>query len=418
MKNLVISNGSLLKALQFARLIAKQTGGRIATMSDIALNRTKTEPDSNVAWNSWLIPATMLFFGEYNGKKLMVVAHHFGPLTTDGRLLEWSGSGEKDPGSTREKYGFPGCPKITQKEFNSLVGGEYGEVKVIDFEEYCLLHKKNLGDSHITIDAAVKDPLLEALLSNDFESYKEFLETCFKLSEKNAVKKRKDAGAAEKIIELGLRDRYGWNMFSDHKEDSFPEQPTAFLFTFGRPSFWGNHDLSVSTEFRVTMDLNYSRVMVFNDENEDAIELKYNPNLHWKQCLVPTEEEFNEPFFSLVGEEELFVEYPKSKDGAWMDTGERMFPILELKKIGQPTTFTTHDCLFFLKYHIDEVKKLAPEGANSYSIIGDVEGRDTVKVPIQFYYAVPITEKRILKSEEVMGNLDLLLEINEVLIPV
>ncbi len=78
---------------------------------------------------------------------------------------------------------------------------------------------------------------------------------------------------------------------------------------------------------------------------------------------------------------------------------------------------TTDNCLFFLKYHIDEVCKLAPKGANAYHIIGEVQGRDTVTVPIQFYQVTPLTEKRILRNQEVMDNLDLLLEINNVLIP-
>jgi len=41
--NFLISNDSFLKALEFAQAIAKQTGGRVATMADIAVMRTKKE---------------------------------------------------------------------------------------------------------------------------------------------------------------------------------------------------------------------------------------------------------------------------------------------------------------------------------------------------------------------------------------
>ncbi len=284
-----------------------------------------------------------------------------------------------------------------------------------------LFTKKHLEGSHINIDNASQDELLEAILSNNTEDYKLFLDKCHQISKKFAEDENKEEGAAEKILELSIEDRYGcglWNPY--HETVTFPEVPIAFTLLFQRPSFYGNHDLSVSTELHSSESLDYAQFIVLNDENEDIVNLKFNPAKDWKECMVLNEEIFDETFFSLVGSDDskkLFVEYQKPKDGSYMDTGEQMFPLSKVKKIGGPTTFKTDNCLFFLKYHIDEVRKIAPKGANAYLIIGDVQGRDNVTVPIQFYHAVPITKQRILRSKEVMDNLNLLLGINNILIP-
>ena len=222
-------------------------------------------------------------------------------------------------------------------------------------------------------------------------------------------------------LSAGIEDQYGWTLFMNedgHVKNIFPENPLAFMFLFQRPNRWGNHDLSVSTELHVQDDLGYAQFIVLNDENEDTIRLEYVPEKQWKKCLVPAEEKFNNDFFSLTGDKKLFVEYPKPIDGSYMDTGEIMFPLSNVKKVGEPTTFTTDNCRFFLKYHIDEVRKVAPVGANAYKICGDVSPGDLVEVPVQFYTVTPITDKRILKRGEVMDNLDLLLEINNVMLTV
>jgi hypothetical protein len=417
MKNFLISNDSFLKALLFAQKIAKQTGGKIATMSDLAKMRTKSNFDS-LTWHSWVAPLSMLFFGVYRGKRIIVVAHHLGPLITDERLKEWEKSGEKDKGNNREKYGAAGCPKITQDEFDKLVEGTYGDVIVLEFDHYFTNFKEHLYGGHLSIDMIVTDPLLKALLSDNAEEYQKFLDRCLDVSEKNAKEKNKEAGSGKKILELGIKDRYGCGLFNPHsKEINFPKTPIALMLTLGRPSFWGNHDLSVSTEVRTHERLDYSQFVVLNDLDEELIKLKVNIEMNWQKCLVPNEKEFDTSFFSLCGGSKLFAEYPKKIDGAYIDTGKHMFPLIGLDTIGEPTYFQTDDCDFFLRYHINEVKKISPKGANAYAIIGDVQGRGNVTVPIQFYYAKPMTDKRIMTPEEVMDNLELLLEINNVLLP-
>jgi hypothetical protein len=384
-------------------------------MSDLAALRVAHDMNRSIIWNRWFLSSTTIYFGVYKEKRLIVIADHFGPLITDERFLEWEQSGEKDKGSTREMYGIEGCPKITQEEFNNLVEKKYGDVTLIDFDDYMINHNSLYG-KHITVSDALADPVLEKLLGHDRQSYEKFIEKCFSISEKNAQEQRKDAGAAEKILELSVEDRYGWDIFSLYKKENlkFPTIPIALLLTLGTPSFYGNNELSVSTEIHTMESLNYSQLVVLNDKKKPTVIVEYNPKKQWKECLTTNKEEFKETFFSLEGDEELFVEYPKKTDGSYMDTGEIMFPLSDIEEIGEPTFFETNDCRFFLKYHIDEVRKVAPTGANAYHITGEVSPGEKVQVPVQFYKVTPITEKRILRKKEVMNNLNLLLEINNI----
>jgi hypothetical protein len=421
MKNFLVSNEGFLKAFASAQQLAKKTNGRIATMADLAVLRTKTGIN-DLLWNMWAMTATTIYFGSYKGERLIVVAHHFGPLTTEERVIAWTSSGEFKKGDDRQVSGLKGCPTITQNEFDKLVEGAYGEVKTIKFDEYYPVHKEELTGYEIKVDRAAQDPLLEALLGRDRASYEAYLQKCFSISKDYAREERKEEGAEEKILQLSIEDMYGASIFNIYnKTVEFPETPIAFMMLFQRPNRYGNRDLSISTELHTEESIKgYQQFIVLNDEEDGLVRIGFNVQKHWKKCLVPNIEEFKETFFSLTGGidgKTLFVEYPKSTDGAWMDTGECMFPVSDVVAIGDPTTFTTKDCMFFLKYHIDEVRKLAPKGANAYTITGDVQGRDTVTVPIQFYSVTPLTEKRVLREEEVMDNLNLLLEINNILIP-
>ena len=420
MKNFLISNEGFLKAFASAQQLARKTGGRIATMADMAVLRTKTDTNDSF-WNIWALTATTLYFGSYKGERLIVIAHHFGPLTSDERIVGWASSGEFKEGDTRQVGGIKGCRTITQEEFNNLVEGMYGEVKTIKFDEYQPLHKEELNGSQINIDRATEDPLLEALLGRDRASYEAYLQQCFSIAKDYAKEQHKEEGAEKKILQLSIEDMYGWSLFNSYSETiGFPETPIAFMMLFQRPSRYANHDLSISTELHVEESIKgYQQFIVLNDEEDGLVEIGFNVQKHWKKCTVPNTKEFKETFFSLTGGngKALFVEYPKSTDGAYMDTGASMFPVSDVVAIGEPTTFTTDNCMFFLKYHIDEVRKLAPEGANAYKIIGDVQGRGTVTIPIQFYSVIPLTDHRILHEKEVMDNLELLLEINNILTP-
>lgn len=408
MKNLAFIQKKTTASLVFALEVAEKLKVRVATLPDLIKLRINNEEDSLV-WNRWITPLTTLYFGVYQGKRIIVVAHHLGPLSTEDRLLVWADSGTKDEQGGRKKYGHEGLPKITKQEFCDLVEGKYGEVKVIDFEAYRSGFQSHLSGDHIIISDALIDPVLQALFGPEMEK---FIEKHSQISSAHAKAKGKDEHAEKKILELEIKDPYGWNIFLD-SESSFPEdEPVALFLTLGNPSYWGNHDLSVSTSIRVSDDLGYARFVVLNDESEDILDIDFNPWECWEKCLVDSSGPVPD-LFVLEGEDDnYFTQYPKNGDR--MDTRELMFKVEHFEKIGDPTFFETPDCLFFLRYHIDEVKAIAPPEANAYIVCGDVAPGKKVKVPVQFFKVQVNTKKRILRPKEVMRNLPLLLEVNGV----
>lgn len=405
MKNLGFIQKNFIDSLFFALEVAAKMKARVATFPDLIKLRINQAEDSLV-WNRWITPFSTIYFGVYKGKKLIVVAHHLGPLTTKERILEWADSGTKDDSGGCNKYGHEGLPKITELEFSHLVEGGYGEVKTIDFEIYRSSFLSHLGGEHIFASDALIDPVLQAIIGPEIN---EFVEKHLALSTACAINKGKDLHAEKKILEFEIKDQYGWNLFQC-SQSSFPEdKPVALFLTLGRPSNWGNRELSMSTSIRGQEDLGCGRFVVLNDENDDMIDIDFNPRVHWEKCLV----DYSGPvadFFALSKDEnKYFTQYPKN--GNVMDTGEIMFKVESIKKIGRPTFFETTDCLFFLKYHIDEVKAIAPSGANAYIITDTVGPGEKVKVPVQFFKVKVDPSRRILRSKEVEANLPLLLKV-------
>jgi len=412
MKNLFFYQQNLCDALSFAQEVAKQIKGKIATLPDLISLRASSNL-GDLIWERWITPLTTIYFGIYKGKKLIVVAHHLGPLNTKERIEKWSKSGSNDKGSTRLAYGEKGLPKITYEEFKNLVEGNYGEVSVLDFEEYWF---KNLDytllGNHIEKDYALEDVLLNALCGKDFKA---FVKKHFEISSKYALEKHKEPGSEQKILELKIKDVYGWPLFTENHYD-FPKKGALALFlTLGRPSFWGNRDLSISTPIIMHDDLGSARFLVINNPKDKFVEIEYSPGKHYEKCLVKSYELISEgSCLTLMRENgNLFVEYPK--EGARMDTGEIKFLVTNSKKIGKPTFFKTRiNHSPFLRYSIDEVREVMPPSANAYEIIGGVDPGDIVQVPVQFYHVEVDTSQRILRREEVMCNLPILLEINNI----
>lgn len=407
MKNLaLISDGGVVSSLKASQLLAKFSNGKVASLADLITLRSNTKTTASV-WNTWFYTTTLLCYGYYQQKKVFVVSQHLGPLRNEKKLIRWQKSGDRDTVGGRYKYGSPGLPKISQKEFNKLVEGKYGAVTVIDFYEYYREYSKHLNGDRMLRMAARRDPLWSALLGPSAEK---FIDVHVKASEEYARTEKKDRGAEKLIFKLDLRDHYGWNPLCDEGLKDFPtDNAVALLMSLGSIQGAWNRDYSLMTEIGVNLNLqgSLSKFAVLRDATMDIETVDYDPVKHWKQYLIENKPSGLDGFYVLTSRaKQLFSEYPKV--GNRMDTGEIMHPVVGYEKIKGPNHFVTTDCHFFLKYDIEEVKAIAPEGANAYEIIGDVRPGDRVKVPVQFYKVTLDTTKRVLRRKEVMKNLPLL----------
>ena len=416
MKKLSMYNENDLSAFTMALgLIEKNPLRRLATLEDLI----EVRATSDESWNRWYTTASTFWLGTSSqGEWLLVIAHHLGPLTTVERFEQWRKSGWNDEGSGRLAYGWKGSLKIEQKEFEKLLKGEYGEVSVFPVGQH--VEDMEVILSHSPKLSAVKEnPILKALLGRSGDK---FLDKHFQISSARAKEERKQAGAEEKIIRMEIRDHCGCDMFFTWEEDwvnlaiernQWPEQPIGGPIVLQAADYWGNNDLSVSTTISCRPEKGGVKFVILTEqEGEGIYAIEADPLLDLKKCSVPDTSKAP-TFVSLrMKKGKFFVEYPKEGNG--MDTGLPKHEVLSIEPIGEETSFQTDECLFFLRYGIKEVKKVAPPEANAYLITGSVSPGKVVNVPVQFYKVTFDSSKRILTPTELYNNFDLLCEINGV----
>lgn len=414
MENYSFIQKNLFESLFFAQEVARKLNTRVANFHDLVNLRINQDPSNSLAWNRWYTPFATIYLGRRDGRRLIAVAQHLGPLGNRERFEQWAESGERDDDSgNRHKYGSAGLPKISQQEFADLLDGKYGEVDTLDFEEYYAKYGTHIQMSQIDFLKAGEDPLLKLLFGDQSAA---FLQKHFQISRDYAKEKNKESGAENKILEIGIRDRYGWPLFGSQKVDFPDNEPVALFLTLNRAACYSNHDLSVATEIRTMEDAGMANFVVLGDEKKDVTPVSYSQEKHWINCLVDNEEEVPDFFVLMEMGEKLFSQYPK--EGEQMDSGQPMFEVLEYEKIGDATSFKTKlngSC--YLLYDIQEAIAVAPEGANAYIIDGEIAGGQIATVPVQFFKVKVNSQKRILRSQEVASALALLLKINRIELP-
>ncbi len=270
MKNLSFIQKNFFDSLFYAQEVAKRLNTRVANFHDLIELRINQDFDTSFIWNHWFTPLATLYLGKYNGKRLIVIAQHLGPINNKERFLQWADSGKRKEGSGNKQNGSAGLPKISQQEFSDLIEGKYGEVSILDFAEYYRKHGSNIQCSFIPYIKACEDPLLKALFGPKF---KLFLDKHFQISFDNTQNKNKLEEAAHKILEFGICDQYGFWLFDSYGIDFPDDQPVALFLSLGRLTSYGRHDLSMVTEIRTQEDPGYARFVVLNDKNDDVFEM-------------------------------------------------------------------------------------------------------------------------------------------------
>lgn len=400
MKNYAIHIKNLCSAFLCITQIAEELKGKVATLMDITSIRAH-DLVSGFSWNAPLTPHSTLAFGKHNGKRLIVVAHHRGPLTSKRRMLEWAAS-------VSEKTGSDGLPSISRTEFLNLINGNYGPVSVIPFDEYRDAFPSHLFGEPIEYQDATRDPLLAALFGPDG---RQFLDKHYAVSTDYALKSKKSKDVGEKILRLEIKDRFGVNLFSE-KQCDFPDEPTILFLRFGSITKYAGHGLGIMTTIETVHDLSQSTVVVCNNTKEKIVELSIDPLDEIGDGLIANRKSIPISFFALMRKKEkLFTQYPKEKT---IDTNEPMYLVRTHEKIGDLVNFVIHThCSPFPRYRLEEVIRIAPEGANAYELCGEPKqvGADLV-VPIQFFNIAVTTKFRIPRKEEVLNRPFLLLWIN------
>lgn len=410
--------------------------GHIATLPDI-INARLENPEINTApWQHYFTTTSAEYVGySPSGELVLIVAHGVGPLSTLAGI-EQAYAWEYRDQSRRRRGG-----RITQEEFLDLYNGEYGRVEVVPLAPILERYKYPFIEI-LQLSQCLNEPLFQARLGADWQRYLEL----------HAANAR--SWHAEQSL-FDEEDRYGlpnWAAQQEHRR--LFHQATAFglldpyILKLGDASCSYKHCLpedgfafahlltisQLSNSTHLDGGVLYQSLLstvschdwidgtrfvavrgeVLSNIHPGVSSWRDTVTNHWQQLLAPVQEVAEFEFGRLIElGSEWFTHY--SKEGNAMDSGEPEYKVLEMEELFDgPETFTTTTGAYigFFKYEMNEVRKIAPAGANAYSFPGEIElGGAGHITPIRFYRVVVDTTRRLPHKEEVENNPALLISL-------
>lgn len=432
----------LVAAWKHATRFAGESG-RIATLPDIINARLATEPGAT-PWETYFTTMSAEYFGiSRGGSRILIIAHGVGPMATlDGILNAYRYEfGDKE----RNQRGG----RISQQEFWDLEDGKYGEVTIVDFEEYVKRYQYPFMQI-LDANQAIDDPLLLARLGPRAAEYvlkheayaREWHREQLGITPENEY----DLPNYDKFI---LRRKIAHSMFTQWFSPSIITLEDAANCTYGawhegvfnswldkrNPPF--AHLLSIGQlvhthyEGKESLTCNVSchewwdgtRLVAVHGDRE-LKSIHPGPNVtelirkHWREVMKPVRRHIDAGFRVLVQiGDEWFTQYPKK--GERLDTFEPEFLAVECHTVGEPVEFTTTIGSYygFFKYGINEVKAIAPAEANAYALASEPEivyedgNARFHKVRVQFYQVNPDTTQRVRRADELSNDFETLIRL-------
>ncbi len=414
-------------------------GGRLATMTDIIFGRICNN-EKSIFWNRYFTTMSAEYYGLYKGEKpTIVVAHGVGPLATfEGIVEAYQGSLSRDE---RPEYG-----QVSQDVFDKLVEGEFGKVEIVDVEELFAYYNFILGlaykngksnlpglydNGYFTTRALAGDPLFLARIGHP-----DIALTYLNTHERVALEYFRESKSIHGIhiednapvyaAKMDWNYRASYDSYDDVKK-WYVRKPSidrlkgkgfayAHLLSIGQIIRTGLH---VTRYDQLTFDISTHgwtdgcRLLGMRDGshhdvkefNFAKVESKRPPSAHVAADKAVPE------FTSLIEvKSKLFTEAPK--DGCSTDTGTVVFEVSDAKGIGEPVHINLKsENMFVLRYDLDEVLAVKPEGANAYLRTAfDPRGQWIV---VQFYKIEVNQETRLVEEDELANDLDRLMSVIE-----
>lgn len=432
----------LVAAYQQAMRFAGK-GGRLATMIDIVAARLETKP-GDTPWETYFTTITAEYCGiSKNGNRILIVAHGIGPMSTlDGiqRAYSWE---YKD--KSRSHRGG----RITQQEFWDLEAGKFGEVSIIDLDDYCRRYRYPFIQV-LRSSEAMTDPVLKARFGPQAEQYLEIHTAAAR------VWHREQAGLdPENKYNLPDHDQFLDRRRSQHLRDGADDSDPYIIkvgdaanccYTFGME----HGHRTIEEGYAITHLISTGRLCHLCHEGNESLTLDVSchewgdgvrvvgikagssvrsglhrgPDVHkllqkyWLDLLMPVEQPEDIGFRGLVQiNKQWFTQYPKV--GARMDTWEPEYVVTSMKKVGEPVLFRTTVGGYhgFFKFGVNEVQAIASSDANAYSFVSDPEnewhdGNPTHQTcMVQFYHIEADSTKRMMRSEQLARDYEKLMSL-------
>lgn len=417
--------------------------GRLATLPDIIDARLSTEP-GETPWEMYFTTLSAEYFGVgKSGKRILIVAHGVGPMSTlDGILNAYRYEfGDKE----RNHRGG----RISQQEFWDLEAGLYGEVEIVDFEEYVKRYQYPFMQI-LDANQAIDDPLLRARLGTKAAEYvlkheayaRQWHQERSQIVPENkhnlpnhdrSVLRHKVTHGmftnwfSPSIITLEDSSNCTYGMWHDKQFQSWLDKrdaPFGHLLSIGQlthTKYEGKESVTSTISCHEWWD--GTRLVAVHDDR-DVVSIHPGPNVrklienHWHEVMKPVRRPIGAGFSALVRiGDQWFTQYPKR--GERMDTYEPEFRAVSCQVLGEPVRFRTKIGGYhgFFKYGINEVKALAPTGANAYALASEPEIEYEDGDPhshvalIQFYKIEPDTTMHVRRADEISNDFDTLIRL-------
>lgn len=408
--------------------------GHVATLPEIIEVRLATKP-GDVPWEAYFTTRSAEYVGfDRDGKKKIVVAHGVGPMANlDGIMKAYAWH-------YKDKTGNHCGGRITREEFWKLLDGGYGDVHVVDYDEYVNRYQYPFLQQLRYLQVA-NDPLAKARLGNKAQEYLEMhLHEARKWHAEQAdidpeniynLQNYEELLGRRKTMHLRMAGTYSntpSNPYIVQLGDAshryqFPiEEGMALAHLLSIGGLMHLHhikdedDGSCSYEslvFDIKAHGWLDGTRFVGVRKEEVLDIARGPDArelllkNWQELMNPAGENFV-GFRALMElpDGTWFTQYEKR--GASLDTHEPEFRVESLEKIGDPTLFRVKALGYygFFKYQIRDVEEIAPVGANAYLIIGEPEldgGYNFQKATIQFY-RVEVDSTMRLKRQKNIEN--------------
>lgn len=395
--------------------------GRIGTMLDVVDARLNAGIN-DFPWNTYFTTSSAEYFGySRGGNRILIIAHGIGPMANkDGVLAAYR---HEYADKSRDSRGG----RISQKEFLSLADGAYGKVSIVAFDSILKLYKFPFMETLLS-GAAAMEPLLLARLGPRAGEYIEHHRQMAR-----EYHRREHGMDIEYPYIITMEDpsncHYATGGFSDYPL-VYPhldkgEGALAHLLSTG--ALTNLHHQSLYGVSSLANDIGcheWWNGVRFLGIRGDGLAEKVHPGVgnvyqmikeHWERLMIPTTAN---PigFRALVQfpDGTWFTQY--EKNGARMDTDEGEYRVTEIQQIGNPVRFSTSSCgSVFFKYDIQEVRRLKPTEANAYVFVSDPEPvGETHQADVQFCRIETDTSKRLMRTQQLENDFDLLMELTAV----
>lgn len=405
--------------------------GRVATLPDIVDAQLATKL-GDFPWETYFVTMSAEYVGvSAFGSPIAIIAHGIGPMATlDGVLAAY---GHEFNDKERNRRGG----RISKKEFLKLETGKYGDVEVIDLVKTWNRRPYQFSGHAITDYEIAREPLWQARLGKKWREYvKRHSEFSWKWEKAN----NKHHGHSTPCI-IAMDDASNCSYCSremfGHWMKTTPGTAIAHLLTIGGLSI-SHHDYykydynkrehreSLARDVHCHEWWNGTRLVGIGSgeisnihpglpDYDDLVE-KHLDKL-WKPNSKDNEGQITGFWHLVPMGKRYFTDYPKR--GERMDNCEPEFLVTKIEEVHDgPKQFRTTVGGYhgFLKYGINEVRRIAPTGANAYTLgEGQIEwsdGNPTHHVmPITFYRVEVDTSRRLIRSDALYRDFNLIMSL-------